>query len=142
MTTVAAADPFLVLPSPHVHGRCWDIRDTGTRPLTVNEVARLHRQQWATHTRRVREQWHWLTLSQRVPRLERALFVVLPLHKDRRSPQDPGACAPEAKAAIDGIVAAGVLPDDSARHVVSVIFLGPHVAGVDGLTVRVREVVE
>ena len=39
--------------------------------------------------------------------------------------QDVGACNPAVKAAIDGIVDAGVLPDDSSRYMKSLIFLPP-----------------
>jgi hypothetical protein len=39
--------------------------------------------------------------------------------------QDVGACNPAVKAAIDGIVDAGVLPDDSSKFVRSLIYLPP-----------------
>jgi crossover junction endodeoxyribonuclease RusA len=39
--------------------------------------------------------------------------------------QDVGACNPSVKAAIDGLVDAGVLPDDSSQFVKSLVFLPP-----------------
>jgi hypothetical protein len=39
--------------------------------------------------------------------------------------QDVGACNPAVKAAIDGLVDAGILPDDSSEYVRSLIFLQP-----------------
>ena len=107
--------------------------------MTVNKVMGLHRQQWATHTRETRGRWHLLALEAGVPSLERAAFTVQPLHRDRRTPQDVAACVPEFKAALDGLVDAGVLFDDGPAYVESVTFLPPHVCGVDGLLVTIHE---
>jgi hypothetical protein len=43
-------------------------------------------------------------------------YVIHPPVDNRR--RDPGNWAPSAKAALDGIVLAGLLPDDNSRHVV------------------------
>lgn len=111
----------------------------GARPLTVNRVASMHRQQWATHTRDTRRAW-WLTATElRLPRLQRARIIATPLHADRRSPQDVAACAPEVKAAIDGLVDAAVLPDDSAQHLLSLTFNTPEIVGHNGLRLEIRE---
>ena len=119
--------------------RAWTLVDNGARPLTVNAVAKLHRQQWATHTRQVRETWAWLAIAAQVPHLERARVTVTPLHRDRRSPQDVAACAPEAKAAIDGLVDAGVLDDDNSEFLVELAFRPPDVCGLDGLRLTIEE---
>lgn len=111
----------------------WVLRSTGARPLTVNAVAGLHRQRWAAHTAEVRGVWWLLAKEAKVPRLARAVITATPLHADNRSPQDPAACAPEVKAAIDGLVDAKVLPDDRGEHLAAVVFLPPRVDGVDGL---------
>lgn len=109
--------------------------------MTVNRVATLHRQAWATHTREVRGMWHLLALEAKVPPLDRARVVVTPLHANNRSPQDVAACAPEAKAAIDGLVDAGVLADDTARHLLAVTFCPPRVEpGIDGMELCIEEV--
>jgi hypothetical protein len=63
---------------------------------------------------------------------------VIPLHKNGRSPQDTGACFPAAKAAIDGLVDAGVVEDDTAKQVVQIDFHAPLVDGVDGLRLMIR----
>lgn len=122
--------------------RIFVIEDHGSRPLTLNAVAGMHRQQWATHTRGVREHWAWLALEARVPRLDACEIEVTPLHKDGRSPQDVAACCAEAKGAVDGLVDAGVLVDDSPEFVRRVSFLPPDVCGVDGMRLTVREVTE
>jgi hypothetical protein len=60
---------------------------------------------------------------------------VTPLHKDRRSPQDTGACAPAAKAAIDGAVDAGLILDDHQAIIRRITFHAPEITGSDGLRV-------
>lgn len=119
--------------------RTWTLVDEGQRPLTVNAVARLHRQQWATHTRQVRETWAWLAVQARVPRLDRARIVATPLHANRRSPQDVAAAAPHVKAAVDGLVDAGVLDDDSPEFLVELAFRPPDICGADGLRLVIEE---
>lgn len=122
-------------------GRQWTLEHAGERPLTVNKVSTLHRQQWATRTRDDREAWWALAVEAKIPHLDRVRVVVTPLHRDRRSPQDCGACAPAAKAAIDGLVDAGVLADDNADHLVEVTFRPPNVCGRDGLRLDIIELV-
>jgi hypothetical protein len=134
LTLDAATEPVTEWP-----GRVFDLRWTGTRPMTVNVVAKIHRQQWAAHTKHTRELWWALTKAAKVPRLLRARIIATPLHSDRRSPQDCGACAPEVKAAVDGIVDAGVLFDDGPQHLLSLMFLPPVVCGDDGLQLRIEE---
>jgi hypothetical protein len=112
----------------------------GERPLTVNAVASLHRQQWATRTRSERRAWELLARAEKVPAMDRIRVVVTPLHKDRRSPQDCAACAPAVKAAVDGLVDAGVIPDDNPDHLDEITFRAPWVCGADGLRLRIVEV--
>lgn len=115
----------------------WTIESVGERPLTVNKVTRLHRQAWAKITAQTRTEFWLLTKSAKIPHLDRASFVVTPLHANGRSPQDIAACAPAAKAAIDGIVDAGVIDDDNPKHVAGILFLAPEVGGRDGLRVEI-----
>ncbi|WP_399559201.1 hypothetical protein OH809_45360 (plasmid) [Streptomyces sp. NBC_00873] len=63
----------------------------------------------------------WATARQaKLPALQRAHvhYVIHPDTKGRR--RDPGNWSPSAKAAVDGLVDAGVLPDDNHKHL-----LGP-----------------
>lgn len=113
----------------------------GERPLTVNQVAKMDRHSWANHTRRTREAWGWVAKADRTAGMNRVTIDVVPLHRNGSSPQDPGACAPEAKAAIDGLVDAGVLLDDNGAHVAAITFLPPVTdRGVDGLRLILTEV--
>lgn len=122
--------------------RQWTVTDTGQRPLTVNAVMSMHRQRWAAHTRKARERWGWLIRDAGIPPLHAVTITATPLHRDGRSPQDVAACAPEAKAAIDALVDAGVLPDDDATRVRAVAFAPPRRScGVDGLELVITEVV-
>ncbi len=118
----------------------YRLRSTGQRPLTVNRVATLHRQAWAKLTADTRGEWHLLALEAKVPRLVLARVTAVPLHADRRSPQDVSAMAPEVKAAVDGLVDARVLVDDTAEHLLSITFLPPDVCGVDGMELVIEGV--
>jgi hypothetical protein len=119
--------------------RCWELRATGERPLTINAVAAMHRMKWARRTSATRALWWGLALEAHIPRLLRARIVVTPLHADGSSPQDVAACAPEAKAAVDGLVDARVLPDDGPAHLEAITFLPALVEGVDGLQLRIED---
>ncbi|HEY1119920.1 MAG TPA: hypothetical protein VGE43_19550 [Acidimicrobiales bacterium] len=116
----------------------WHIDRTGARPLTVNRVATMHRQAWATYTRTARRDWAHLARAACIPPQAAIRVIATPLHKDRRSPQDVSACAPEAKAGIDGLVDAGVIVDDDATHLTEVVFRPPWVCGVDGLRLSIE----
>ena len=115
----------------------WSIEDVGHRPLTVNEVTKMHRLKWAAHTKDARARWGWLILHAKVPRLDRVRVVAVPLHRDGRSPQDVAACAVEVKPAVDALVDVGVLEDDDATHVVAVEFRPPDVCGRDGMQIMI-----
>lgn len=118
----------------------YTLRSEGRRPLTVNEVAKMHRFAWAARTAEDRSIWWAIANDAKVPRLECVEITVTPLHKNRSAPQDVAACAPEAKAAIDGLRDAGVLADDTADIVRRIIFHPPQVCGVNGLELTITEV--
>lgn len=117
--------------------RSWILEDHSGRPVTINKVAGLHRQQWATHTRETRERWFWIAQAANIPGLQVIGVEVTPLHSSARSPQDAGACAPEAKAAVDGLVDAGIILDDSGDFVSWIMFNRPEIGLVDGLRLGV-----
>jgi hypothetical protein len=72
-----------------------------------------------------------------IPRYEKIRVSVVPLHKNGRSPQDTAACFPAAKAAIDGLVDAGIIEDDTPDILTRIDFHAPLVDGVDGLRIVV-----
>lgn len=56
------------------------------------------------------------------------------------SPQDVGACAPHVKAAVDGLVDAGVIRNDTADIVQRITYHPPIVCGHNGLRLVITEV--
>lgn len=135
MTAAASTEP--------VTGRSWTLPDmVGTR-LTSN-----HRPHWATRAR-ITKEWrdmgHRRALEARIPRLARARIDVQWL-PPTRARHDPPNAHPMIKAAIDGIVAAGVLADDDSTHLDGphvtlgpVVPVGRHMRGTAALRVTVVE---
>src|SRR5690606_18867285 len=94
---------------PRCRSRTGDLRVsytlqvTGSRPTTINALVNMHRMTWAGHTKRTRAEWKQVAEHFGVPHLDSCSIVATPLHANRAAPQDVGACAPEVKAAIDGL---------------------------------------
>jgi hypothetical protein len=117
----------------------WYLEIHGRRPTTLNQERKTNN--WgrrATDTKWWREQFCAAAAEAGIPEHEAICISVIPLHKNGRSPQDTGACFPAAKAAIDGLVDAGVIEDDTAKQVVQIDFHAPLVDGVDGLRLMIR----
>ncbi|MFL6112199.1 MAG: hypothetical protein ACJ786_12725 [Catenulispora sp.] len=91
--------------------------------LTANE-----RPHWARRnavTGAIRAAAATLARAAHIPALEQAWITVVLYPHNRRRP-DPHNWGPSAKASIDGLVDAHVLPDDDWRHLLAVTFmLGP-----------------
>ena len=86
-----------------------------TEVLTSNQ--RLH---WGERARRTRALRWRATLAYRAagkPRLEAAHCVARLTYRDRRR-RDDHNITPTLKACVDGVVAAGLLPDDDHKHLV------------------------
>lgn len=77
--------------------------------------------------RRLTEEWRaaycQLARIHKVPHLKTCTIEAIPIRPHRGSPPDTGACYPAVKAAIDGLVDAGVLDDDGPNVVT---FIGLH----------------
>lgn len=117
----------------------WYLEVHGKRPTTLNQERKTNN--WgrrATDTKWWRTQFCDAAIEAGIPEYEQIRIAVVPLHKNGRSPQDTGACFPAAKAAIDGLVDAGVVADDTATQVIQIDFHAPLVDGVDGLRIVVR----
>lgn len=89
--------------------------------LALLNANRSRREHWAVVRRAAREiraAACFVARSQRIPLLERAhiVYVIHPSPQTRR--RDPANWAESAKAAVDGIVDAGVLADDDSTRVV------------------------
>lgn len=66
-------------------------------------------------------------------------IVAAPELRNRAAMPDTAACVGAAKAMIDGLVDAGVLPSDGPDVVRSLTFLAPRVTGRDALSITVNE---
>lgn len=107
------------------------------RPWTTNAERKASRWERADLTRTWREAFCVLARAQRIPTLDRVRITVEPLQA--RGPlQDTAACNPAAKAAIDGLVDAYVVPDDTGRHVAEIVFL-PARKDYDALRLTITE---
>lgn len=100
------------------------------RILTVNVERAGNRWGRAEYVKQVRTEFGWMAKT--LPRLVWFSVTVIP-YQQRGRLQDTAACLPAVKAAVDGIVDAGVVPDDDGTHVRSIVFL-PARRAHDGLT--------
>jgi hypothetical protein len=108
------------------------------RPHTLNAERRLHHMQRAKLAREWRDAFNWLARLHRLPRLEAAVVIVQP-HRAKGPAQDADACHPAAKAAIDGLVDAGVLPSDGPKHLLEVRYMTAIPDPKDGLSLVICE---
>jgi crossover junction endodeoxyribonuclease RusA len=96
-----------------------------SRPFTTNAIyGRLNRHDRAALVKEWREAFCLLAREQKIPELGAIRVFAWPVLRDRRI-QDVGACSPAVKSAIDGLVDAGVIPDDDGRYVTMIAFGRP-----------------
>jgi len=106
--------------------------------LSLNQ--RLH---WAACNRATQslKKAAWaMALQAKAPSLQRAEITIEYQPPDRRR-RDPDNLAPSGKACIDGLVLAGVLPDDSSAHVTAVHYAIGAIYPRGRVVLHVREVV-
>ena len=106
------------------------------RPWTTNFERGKNRWERARLTKEWRTGFAWLASEQRVPRLEWCVITAQPWLGNRRGLQDTGACHPAVKAAVDGLVDAGLLLDDTPDIVRTITYLAPMV-GRDALVLTI-----
>lgn len=97
------------------------------RPWTTNAERSGNRWERARLTREWRGDFRILALETNCPAFAWCDVEVELWHATRRGVQDTGACHPAVKAAIDGIVDAGVLLDDTPDIVRSIKFHAPKI---------------
>lgn len=99
--------------------RTWRLELPAGSPL-INANANLHFRKKADLVKTIRQTAWAMARHAKLPALQHAhiYYVIHPDLKGRR--RDPGNWSPSAKAAIDGLVDAGILPDDNHTHL-----LGP-----------------
>jgi crossover junction endodeoxyribonuclease RusA len=94
------------------------------RPWTTNAERAGNRWERAELVKTWRTAFALLAKSEGLPVMSWISVTAEPHQKGGRL-QDVGACNPAVKAAIDGLVDAGILPDDSSQYMRSLIFLPP-----------------
>lgn len=106
------------------------------KPLTTNAERKGNRWGRAEHVKEWRAAFAWLARKQKIPRMRWISVIAQPAQKRGRL-QDTAACNPSVKAAIDGLVDAGIVPDDTGDYVREITFL-PCMRGEDALTIIIR----
>lgn len=109
MTTTPDTTPGAV-PVPPVYKIAFP---AGTKLLNANQ--RLH---WARERpikKNLRDTACWLARAEKIPAMRRARMVGVFEPPDNRR-RDPANWAPSWKAIVDGVVDAGVLPDDNSNY--------------------------
>lgn len=114
------------------------------RPVSLNAERAANRWQRAELTKGTREHAKVLWLNEvragRAPKqLDRMSVVVHVEAKDRRYRTDVGNVLPSVKAAVDGLVDSGLIPDDTDRHLVRLTFTPTQVTGRDALVLEVHD---
>lgn len=110
------------------------------RPWTTNAERKGNHWERAARTKEWRQAFAWLAHSQRIPALTQVEIIAEPFQA-KGILADTAACHPAVKAAIDGIVDAGVIPDDNPKHLLAITFL-PTRKGKDALVLTITETTE
>lgn len=108
------------------------------KPPLLNANTQMH---WAIKAKKVKEirsRAAWLAMVARIPRLQKAIIIAV-VHPGVRTRRfDPQNWAPSVKAAIDGLVDAGVLPDDSAKYLLKLTYEAGTPWPSTGVELRIR----
>lgn len=115
----------------------WSVFDP-VRPWTANTERRWHHMKRAGEVKATRERFYWLAKAAAIPHLTQVTITATPYSRDRRWRPDVAACYPTVKAAIDGLVDARVIPDDTDQYLTAVTFHPVKVTGKDGLHLTIR----
>lgn len=118
----------------------WTLSLAGLGLDWLNANQRSHWGRRARSVQEIRSTACMLARASRIPRLDSATVLAYVHPATRRRRWDPANWYPTVKAAIDGLVDAGVVADDDHEHVVGPIMLpGPRVRG-GGVTLVVTPV--
>lgn len=109
------------------------------RPWTLNVERQGNRWKRAQLVREWRATFNALALESELPTFEAIDADIHVELRNRAGIPDTAACIGAAKAAIDGLVDAGVIPHDGPTVVRTLTFHAPTVTGVDALTLTIRK---
>lgn len=110
----------------------------GARPWTTNAERRGNRFERAALTKEWRAAFYLLAKQKQIPAMRRVAITAEPWQA-KGVLADTAACNPAVKAAIDGLVDAGVIPDDTSEHIARITFL-PTRKGRDALVITIDEI--
>ena len=120
----------------------YSLTVSGRRPWTTNqERKRGSHYERSEQTKWWREAFRDAALEANIPHFRAITSEVTPILPDRKI-QDTGACYPAAKAAIDGLVDAGVIDDDAPKYVPTITFHSPVLSNYAGLEVLITPEIE
>jgi len=108
----------------------------GRRPTSLNQERTRHYRVRAEDTKWWREGFCWAAVEAGMPHLEAAEIIVQPV-LNTRNWQDTAACFPSAKAAIDGLIDANVLDDDTPDIIPTITFKRPILGKQAGLRLTI-----
>lgn len=117
--------------------RSWTL-EWEQRPVPMNKYRTLHYRERANYDREWRRIFGTLAQVARVPHLAAVNITVVQTCAHHSLP-DVGAAYPTAKAAIDGLVDAGVLDDDTPEIVRFIGFAAPERSDKDRLVLVLEE---
>lgn len=107
------------------------------KPLTANKIRTLHYHQVAKHTREWKEAFYWLYRQNQNKQTEPINIIVT--HETKGRLPDVGSCMHTVKAAIDGLVLGGLIPDDNPKWLHAITFLAPTKTGRDALSLTIEK---
>jgi hypothetical protein len=110
------------------------------RPVLLNAWRGLHFQKCAAIRREWREAFGYLGISKRL-RFDEPVDIIVHHECKGRLP-DVGSSMECVKAAVDGLVDAKVIPDDTPKWLKSLTFLAPVKAGHDAIILEVKKAPE
>lgn len=108
------------------------------RPWTLNVERQGNRWGRAALVAEWRTTFTWLALNAHMRPCQSIAVTVWPELRHGGGVPDTGACVGAAKAAIDGLIDAGVLTDDGPTHVRRLTFMAPIVSGRDALSLDIE----
>lgn len=117
----------------------WTVKHFGHRPYLLNQERKDDRHKRAKVVAYWRETFALEAMVSDLPRpLPGPVHICVHVDLMHGWKQDVGACFPTAKAAIDGLVDAGFLPDDGPEWVKSLSFTAPDIHQPEnGITLHV-----
>lgn len=118
--------------------KTYSVAVVGRRPWTTNQERKKgSHYQRSIITKWWRENFKAAAEEAGIPHFDSIKIEVTPILPDRKM-QDTGACYPTAKAAIDGLVDAGVVDDDAPKYVTTITFHAPVIfKGKQGLEILI-----